>query len=208
MNLITLTIMQTTENYLMAINNETIRKVFLTILPTTSETEINAEAISSILRENPEIIQELDPHPAIVKFGKYAYQISLPKLCAALASGLQPFFATTINPSVHIGLGIIVTLVALDSAFNKLGLDEAYVCQILHEESNVDEDNKIPISRLVSRIGEISYSSENIEERVEKAVSKLNDSRVIEFDPDDKSVRLSELVLGRRGNLSITGKSY
>lgn len=192
----------------MEISDETIRKVFLTILTDTSEAEINAEAISSILRENPEIIQELDAHPALFRFGKYTYQISLPKLCAALAAGLQPFFATTINPSIHIGLGIIVTLVALDSAFNKLGLDEAYVCQMLHEESNAEEDNKIPISRLVSYIGEISGRSENIEERVEKAVSKLNDSRVIEVDPVDKTVRLSELVLGRQRNLSITGKNY
>lgn len=171
------------------------------ILRLTSREEFidYAENIAHVLNSPRSGIDGLGGLNAMAKFGKFVYRIDIPALLGALAAGLQPFLAPTLG-FLPIGLGVIVTLAALDRAFHKLGIDEASLCQILNDKRD-DFEGSVPESVLIEEFVEINRNTEDAKDRAKKAISKLADSDVVEISEGEfeRKVSFAQIVLlGRR----------
>lgn len=99
-----------------------------------TDPDSTAKTLEEIIRETPGLVTPIDSHGAVAVFGKYRYQVSIPKLCMALAALTRPLFDPG-HAEIYIGLGLIAALAGIDGAFKRISLDEAAVCEALYRSA-------------------------------------------------------------------------
>jgi hypothetical protein len=177
----------------MELESKALHEVIQGLMP-AERVALATAALQDLMRHTPSAVTELKSHEAVGIFGKYRYQISIRKLGAALAGLAQPLFDEK-HGAIFIGLGIIALVAGLDGVARRITLDEAAVCQALY--ARIGET--LSVADLAIEFADLTGNKADVDARLSKAASHLDEMGVVTIDSVRKTVTLQEVVFaGRR----------
>lgn len=152
-----------------------------------------APYIEQVLAGDLGVVREVDAQAAVASYGRHRFHVSVLKLMSGLA-GIGKTLMDDAHPALFVGLGVIAAISSLVDSVRAISLDEAAVCQAIHDLKEEGEGLTVANSLVTERLASLSGQSDNLDSRYEAAVASLERLGVVTRERGSDSVALRDLI--------------